>query len=77
MNAADLMASVNTALDDPSWDSSVRSVKSVLRQAIQDMDSRVKIEDTTYFNHTFVPDFVLTWPTDRTQPPRCLPAPRQ
>jgi hypothetical protein len=31
------------------------------------MDRTVEIEDTRYFNHSFVPDFVLKWPHDQNR----------
>lgn len=57
-----LLTSIQNALDDPLWDASVSGVKNVVSNAIRALDSTVEIEDTKYFSHSFVPDFVLSWP---------------
>lgn len=72
MRDSQLMAAISNALDAPTWDSSIRDTKSVVRNAIRAMDRGVVISDTSYFNHTFVPDFVLDWPNDPRQSSRDL-----
>ncbi|MCA1603298.1 MAG: hypothetical protein LC776_17215 [Acidobacteria bacterium] len=40
---------------------SVAKVKDVVMAEIKEADSHVSIMNTQYFNHTYSPDFVLTW----------------
>ena len=42
----------------------VERVKDVVISELQSLDRTVHIRATSYFNHTFVPDLVLTWPRD-------------
>jgi hypothetical protein len=56
-----LQGEILDALGLPGWTESVTSVKTVVRNAIQGMDRTATIEDTGYFNHSFVPDFRLSW----------------
>lgn len=58
----DLLASVNNALDTDSWDGAVSSVKQVMGRAIRELDETARLEVTNYFNHSFVPDYRITWP---------------
>jgi hypothetical protein len=43
---------------------SVARVKDVVMAEIAEADTHVHILSTQYFNHTYSPDFVLTWPRD-------------
>lgn len=40
------------------------NVKSVVAAYLHRADPAVTVKSTNYFNHSFVPDFVLTWPRD-------------
>ncbi|MDR8409769.1 hypothetical protein MTP10_13590 [Nonomuraea sp. 3-1Str] len=42
------------------------SIKNAVIERIKETDAGVAIESTEYFNHTFAPDLVLRWPTDRS-----------
>jgi hypothetical protein len=55
---------VLAGLDIPGWDDSIAAVKGVLANALRRVDRTAEITDTNYFNHSFVPDFVLTWPSE-------------
>jgi hypothetical protein len=57
-----LLGAIQDALDHASWDVSVASVKTLVINAIERMDPTVKISDTKYFSHSFVPDLILEWP---------------
>jgi hypothetical protein len=59
-----LQSEILDSLDTPGWDESISAVKRVVRNALRQLDRTAEIEDTTYFNHSFVPDFVLTWPRE-------------
>jgi hypothetical protein len=53
---------IQEGLYDPSPDHSISRVKNVVAAELKALDASVDISSTDYFNHTFVPDFVLTWP---------------
>ncbi len=40
----------------------VERVKRRVRQHLSDLEPGAEIEDTHYFNHSAIPDYVLTWP---------------
>jgi hypothetical protein len=42
----------------------VERVKNVVINELESVDRTVRIHATPYFNHTFVPDMVLSWPRD-------------
>ncbi|GAA1872317.1 hypothetical protein GCM10009836_61530 [Pseudonocardia ailaonensis] len=62
-----LPASYSDALDvaysGKTPDSVIGAVKQVIINQLREMDSRVEIESTDFFNHSFAPDFVLHWKT--------------
>jgi len=65
-----LQSEILDGLALPDWNSSISQVKNTIRNAIRAIDQRVVIEDTEYFNHTFAPDFVLSWPGSPTNEAR-------
>lgn len=61
-------SALREALFDPDPNSSVRRTKELVGRELLDVDPRIEIKSTEYFNHTFSPDFVLSWPeSGRTQ----------
>jgi hypothetical protein len=40
-------------------------IKTLVRQQLKDIDPLVGIEDTHYFNHSAIPDFIITWSGER------------
>ncbi|MGW5610438.1 hypothetical protein ACWEWI_30965 [Streptomyces sp. NPDC003753] len=62
MSAIDYAAALRDALYDPNPASSVRRTKELVIRELQDVDPRIEIKNTEYFNHTFSPDLVLSWP---------------
>ncbi|MGA5764847.1 hypothetical protein [Nonomuraea bangladeshensis] len=48
------------AADDP--ERNVSAIKSAVIERIREVDAKVTVESTEYFNHTFAPDLVLRWP---------------
>ncbi len=40
-------------------------VKAVVQNQLQELDSTARIEDTRYYNHSAIPDFVVSWPGER------------
>ena len=59
-----LQSDIFDGLNIPNWDESITAVKLVVANALHRVDPSTSIEDTGYFNHSFVPDFLLTWPRD-------------
>lgn len=39
----------------------IEGVKKAVHRELEELDPRAKVENTAYFNHSFVPDFVVTW----------------
>jgi hypothetical protein len=48
--------------DDPR--SNITQIKQVVIDQVKEADPRVEVSATEYFNHTFAPDLVLSWPAD-------------
>ena len=57
----DLSRLIIDALDDPSPQESVFRVKTAVANELAALDPTAVIKATNHFNHTFAPDFVLTW----------------
>lgn len=56
-----LQNEVVRALNLPGWQDSIEGVKQVVRLGVERLDSRVRMTSTGYFNHSFIPDFILDW----------------
>jgi hypothetical protein len=48
----------------------MRDVKHAVARELQSLDPKTEIKATDYFNHTFIPDFVLTWGSGGQRPTR-------
>ncbi len=59
-------AEILAALGIESPRNSVAAVKDLVIKEFEALDSRTKCKSTEYFNHTFAPDLVLSWPNDAT-----------
>lgn len=59
-----LQSEILDGLRTPGWDASIAAVKTVVRNSLQRLDRTAEIHDTAYFNHSFVPDFIVTWPRE-------------
>jgi len=55
-------ALIHDGLFDPSPNESIFRVKDAVAKELEALDSTADIKSTNYFNHTFAPDFVMTWP---------------
>lgn len=47
----------------------IRGIKTAVHRELVELDPRAKVESTSYFSHSFVPDFVVTW-NDAGRPQR-------
>jgi hypothetical protein len=63
-------AQIQNALHQSSPEAAMRDVKHVVARELQSLDPKTEIKATDYFNHTFIPDFVLTWGTGDQRPTR-------
>lgn len=55
-------ALIHDGLFDPSPSESILRVKDAVAKELTALDSTARVKRTDYFNHTFAPDFVMTWP---------------
>lgn len=63
-----LQSEIQNGLDAAGWDESIFAVKHIIAKALSQLDRSANIKDTGYFNHSFVPDFILKWPSgERTR----------
>ncbi len=44
--------------------STITSIKSAVARSLEHADEKVRVHSTDYFNNTFAPDLVLTWPRE-------------
>ncbi|MFD6516598.1 hypothetical protein [Rhodococcus sp. NPDC060176] len=58
-------ASIRAAMDTADGLEYIDRVKAVVRQQLEELDNTAHIDDTHYFNHSAVPDFVVRWPGER------------
>ncbi len=56
-----LQGSLSAALAHASWSDTIDGVKGVLVHHLSRLHSGAEIKKTGFFNHTFAPDFTLTW----------------
>src|SRR3954465_13182656 len=56
-----LESRVADALLDPNPRESESRVKATVADALGDFDPSAKLTVTTYFNHTYAPDMVMSW----------------
>ncbi|WP_433325732.1 hypothetical protein [Spirillospora sp. CA-294931] len=55
------------ALEFDSPDRRIDSLKTSVSNVLRSGDPSVRVRKTEYFNHTFVPDLVLTWPEEKRE----------
>lgn len=65
-------AAIASALESPRGEDAIAGVKAIVRGELERMDPDVEIRETQYFNHTFAPDFVLSWGTGKNRSQRDL-----
>ncbi|MFF8030590.1 hypothetical protein [Streptomyces sp. NPDC016626] len=63
-------AQIQNALDQASPEAAMRDIKHAVARELQSIDPKTEIKTTEYFNHTFIPDFVLTWKSGDQRPTR-------
>lgn len=60
-------ALIHDGLFDPSPSESILRVKNAVAKELSALDATAHVKRTDYFNHTFAPDFIMTWPDARTR----------
>ena len=60
-------AQILDGLFDPSPRESIFRVKDAVARELSALDATARIRSTNYFNHTFAPDFVMTWPDETSR----------
>ncbi|MGW3858333.1 hypothetical protein [Micromonospora arida] len=48
-------------MDQPSGDAAIRDVKTIIAREMTEIDSSLDVRATDHFNHSFFPDFVVSW----------------
>lgn len=61
-NVSGFAAQILDGLFDPSPRESIFRVKDAVAKELSALDTTASVKSTNYFNHTFAPDFVMTWP---------------
>ncbi|SIO27073.1 hypothetical protein [Agromyces cerinus] len=62
METSGYTTQIRDGLFDPSPRDSIFRVKAAVADELAALDDTARIRSTDFFNHTFAPDFVLTWP---------------
>lgn len=60
-------ALIHDGLFDPSPSQSIIRVKDAVAKELAALDATARVKRTDHFNHTFAPDFIMTWPDARTR----------
>lgn len=56
---------LQAAKDTPDAEAYISRIKTTVAKELEDLDGSAKIKDTQYFNHSAIPDFIVTWPKER------------
>jgi hypothetical protein len=59
-----LELAIRSAMEYDSPDSRIEALKTTIANLLRAGDPSTRIRSTEYFNHSFAPDLVLTWPSD-------------
>ncbi|SED08995.1 hypothetical protein [Streptomyces sp. 2133.1] len=62
MTVSDFSSALHAAFEAPDPRDAVDRIKSVVAEELAQTDSRADVKKTEFFNHSFAPDLVLSWP---------------
>ncbi|MFS7877676.1 hypothetical protein ACEYXF_30720 [Streptomyces asiaticus] len=62
MTASYFSSALNAAFEAPDPRDAVDRIKDVVARELEETDSRAVVKKTDFFNHSFAPDIVLSWP---------------
>ncbi|QLQ37913.1 hypothetical protein [Micromonospora robiginosa] len=65
--SGEFSAALRHALDFDTPDRRIDSLKTSVSNFLRSGDQSARVRKTEYFNHTFAPDLVLTWPDERRE----------
>lgn len=65
-------SAIQQALAKPSMRDVIPSVKAAVTEELLAVDPQVSVAHTDYFNHSYVPDMILSWPPAVRRAPRYL-----
>lgn len=60
-------AALRHAMEYDSPDRRIDSLKTSVSNILRSGDPSIRVKKTEYFNHTFAPDLVLTWPDEKQE----------
>lgn len=61
------LSKLHLATDTHNPEAYIERVKNTVHDELKELDSSAQIVDTRYFNHSAIPDFVMTWPKTKYQ----------
>ncbi|MEU1290247.1 hypothetical protein [Kitasatospora sp. NPDC005856] len=62
MIASDFSSALDAAFEAPDPREAVSRIKNVVAEELSQTDSRATVKKTDFFNHSFAPDLVISWP---------------
>ncbi|MET7538258.1 hypothetical protein [Streptomyces sp. NPDC005507] len=65
MTVTDFSSALHAAFDAPDPREAVNRIKNVVANELSQTDARATVKKTDFFNHSFAPDLVLSWPNER------------
>lgn len=70
MSSTDTVAQIQQALRVEGTHQAGAAVKRVVEKSLRKVDRRISVESTDYFNHSYAPDLVVSWPHLPARPER-------
>ncbi|WP_159050829.1 hypothetical protein [Streptomyces sp. IMTB 1903] len=65
MTVIDFSSALHAAFEAPDPREAVNRIKNVVAHELSQTDIRATVKKTDFFNHSFAPDLVLSWPNER------------
>ncbi|MBA4866277.1 hypothetical protein H1V43_34155 [Streptomyces sp. PSKA54] len=65
MIVTDFSSALHAAFEAPDPREAVNRIKNVVAHELSQTDTRATVKKTDFFNHSFAPDLVLSWPNER------------
>lgn len=65
MTVTDFSSALHAAFEAPDPREAVSRIKNAVAHELSQTDTRATVKKTDFFNHSFAPDLVLSWPNER------------
>lgn len=65
MTTTDFSSALHAAFEAPDPREAVNRIKNVVAHELAQTDTRATVKKTDFFNHSFAPDLILSWPNER------------